>query len=276
MPRREAELLRRPQGERRARHAGGPGAQRPGARRRAPAACAWIPTARSSATVTSCTWSAACTASSRRARCLRPVRGRLPGRHAGRRAQGARHADHRRARAGESRPLRRHGRLLRRARRHGPGHHDPHAGIPRRRIQLPGRRRHRRRQRAGERARGSARQERARWCARSSWPRRGCEPRSAADRQLRLLHLQPGAGVPGAGGGGERVSQRRDHPACRRSALDAHAPVHLAGPGHAVRRRRLDGHDPRLRRARSRCWAYAWGISRIVEVFGGKVVRAGA
>ena len=32
----------------------------------------------------------------------------------------------------------------------------------------------------------------------------------------------------------------------------ADAPVHLAGPGHAARRRRVDGHDPRLRRHDSR------------------------
>ena len=42
--------------------------------------------------------------------------------------------------------LRRYGRLLRAARRHGSGHHHPHAGVSRRRLQLPGRRRHRRRQ----------------------------------------------------------------------------------------------------------------------------------
>ena len=84
----------------------------------------------------------------------------FPGRHAGRRAEGARHGDHRRAGAGAARPVRRHGRLLRRARRHGPGDHDPHAGVPRRRIQLPGGRRHRGRQRARHRTRRSARQER--------------------------------------------------------------------------------------------------------------------
>ena len=39
------------------------------------------------------------------------------------------------------RPLRRHGRLLRQERQHGSGDHDPHDGVRRRRIQLPGRRR---------------------------------------------------------------------------------------------------------------------------------------
>ena len=45
-------------------------------------------------------------------------------------------------------------------RRHGPCHHDPHAGVQGRRVQLPGRRRHRRRQRAADRARRGAGQER--------------------------------------------------------------------------------------------------------------------
>ena len=42
--------------------------------------------------------------------CLRPVRRDVSRRHAGRRAEGARHGDHRRARAGAPRPVRRHGR----------------------------------------------------------------------------------------------------------------------------------------------------------------------
>ena len=58
---------------------------------------------------------------------VRPVRRRVSGRHAGRRAEGARDGDHRRARAGAARVLRRHGRLLRPRRRHGPGDRDPHA-----------------------------------------------------------------------------------------------------------------------------------------------------
>ena len=44
-------------------------------------------------------------------------------------------------------------------------------------------------------------------------------------------------------------------------ALAAHAPVHLARPGHALRRRRFDGHDPRVRRPASRCSACASGTS---------------
>ena len=65
-------------------------------------------------------------------RCLRSVRRHVPGGHAGRCAESARHGDHRRARAGAARPVRRHRRLFRRARRHGPGHHHSHAGVPRR------------------------------------------------------------------------------------------------------------------------------------------------
>ncbi len=44
---------------------------------------------------------------------------------------------------GRARPVRRHGRLLRPQRRHGPGHHDSHAGLRGRRVQFPGRRRYR-------------------------------------------------------------------------------------------------------------------------------------
>ena len=65
-------------------------------------------------------------------RCLRSVRGDVPRGHAGRRAEGARDGDHRRARARASRTVRRHGGLLRRARRHGPGDHHSHARVPRR------------------------------------------------------------------------------------------------------------------------------------------------
>ena len=83
---------------------------------------------------------------------------------------------------------------------------------------------------------------------------------AAADRQLRFLHLQPGAGVPGARRGRARVSQRRDH-GRGGAGVRALASVHLAGSGHAVRCRRVDGHDPRLRRARCRCSACASGTS---------------
>src|ERR1700716_147938 len=86
------------------------------------------------------------------------------------------------------------------------------------------------------------------WCARSSSPRRGCEAAPAADRQLRLLHLQPGAGVPDPRRGGERLPQRRAHPAAGAGARTL-APVHLARPRDAVRRGRIHGHDPRVRRS---------------------------
>src|SRR5215469_16653938 len=115
---------RRSQGECRARHAGGPGAQR--SRARGPCrqrACRPLPLHRA--------------LQSRHAhgergagrarpgpRCLRSVRGGFSRRHAGGCAEGARHADHRRARAREPRVVRRHGRLLRRARGHGSRPHD--------------------------------------------------------------------------------------------------------------------------------------------------------
>ena len=44
-------------------------------------------------------------------------------------------------------------------------------------------------------------------------------------------------------------------------AARTHAPVHFAGAGHALRRGRQHGHDPRLRRVRCRCSACASGIS---------------
>src|SRR5437764_795645 len=83
----------------------------------------------------------------------------------------------------------------------------------------------------------------------SSSRRRGCEAATAADRQLRLLHLQPGAGVPGARGRGERLSERCAH-AREGPGAGAHAPVHLSGARDAVRCGRIDGHDPRVRRPR--------------------------
>ena len=78
---------------------------------------------------------------------IRPVCRGVSRRYAGGRTEGARHGADRRDRARAARVLRRHGRLLRSRRRHGPGDHDPHAGVSRRHLQLPGGRRHRRRQR---------------------------------------------------------------------------------------------------------------------------------
>jgi anthranilate synthase component 1 len=92
---------------------------------------------------------------------LRPFRGGISGRHAGRRAEVERDAHHRRARAGRARPVRRYGRLFRPRRRHGPGNHDPQHGVRRGPLQLPGRRRHRRRQPPGPGARRGDRQERS-------------------------------------------------------------------------------------------------------------------
>jgi hypothetical protein len=71
------------------------------------------------------------------------VRAGLPCRDGQRRAQGARHGDHRRTRTGRARTVRRHGRLLRLRRRHGHLHRHPHAGGARQNRQRPGRRRHR-------------------------------------------------------------------------------------------------------------------------------------
>ena len=76
--------------------------------------------------------------------------------------------------------------------------------------------------------------------------------------------------------GAEVLVHRND--AITVEAARALAPTHLCispGPGHAARRRRVDGHDRVLRRAACRCSVCASVTSRIVEVFGGEVVRAG-
>ncbi len=75
---------------------------------------------------------------------------RLPRRHRLRRAEGARHGDHRRAGSGEARHLRRLRRLFHRRRRHGHLHRAPHLDRQGRQDVRPGGRRHRRRFRAGE------------------------------------------------------------------------------------------------------------------------------
>ena len=117
-------------------------------------------------------------------RCLRSVRRHLSRGHAGGRAEGAGHGDHRRARAGGTAALWRHGRLFRTPWRHGSGDHHPHAGVPRRCLQLPGRRRHRRRQLAPGRVRRSHGEERRAAARARASRRRDCELRAqdAADR----------------------------------------------------------------------------------------------
>ena len=151
---------------------------------------------------------------------LRPVdalRAALPGRHRLRRPEDPRHGDHRRAGEGPARHLRRRGRPLQLGRRARDGHRPPHGAGQGRRRPRPGRRRDRRRLRPRLRVRGDAEQgggpparrpcRRARRpparqvrraldesqpIARSGSPRRyrRHEP-PAADRQLRLVHLQP-------------------------------------------------------------------------------------
>jgi hypothetical protein len=146
------------------------------------------------------------------------------------------------------------------------------------RVQLPGRRRRGRRQRA--RAEHDECSPRARRCAcaldRQGGPvmTAGDAGRAAADRQLRpspTTWCRP---------------SWCSAPRCACTATTSHgragagaradAPVHLAGARHAAGCRRLDGHDPRRSRALVPCSACASGTRAIVEVFGGKVVRAAA
>ena len=145
------------------------------------------------------------------------------------RAEGARDADHLRARGLPPRPVRRR----RRSTRCPDGTLDSciairtlvlHDGVA-----LPaGGRGDRRRQRPARRARGVPAQARR---ARSRDRPRGGAADDPADRQLRLVHLQPRAPVRRARGGGRRAAQRRDHGRTRRKQL---APSHLVispGPG---------------------------------------------
>ena len=146
---------RRSQGARRARDAGGPGAQRrrPGGRVRLGAVTDLMTVERYSHVM-----HLVSEVSGR----LRPgldarggARRSLPGRHGDRRAQGARDADHRRAGAGPPRPLRRRGRLHRLGRPHAWTPPSPSAPGHARRPRLdPGRRRHRGRFGSGGRMAG--------------------------------------------------------------------------------------------------------------------------
>ena len=83
---------------------------------------------------------------------------RAPGRHAVRRAQDPRDGDHRRARAGQARRLRRRGRLAVLRRRAGHLYLHPHRRGQGRDGAHPGRRRHRRRRQARLRVRGVPRE----------------------------------------------------------------------------------------------------------------------
>ncbi len=78
-----------------------------------------------------------------RAGLARRAAGRVPGRHAQRRAQDPRHGDHRRARAAPARHLRRRRRLRVVHRQHGSGDRDPHPGGHGRHRLRTGRRGHR-------------------------------------------------------------------------------------------------------------------------------------
>ncbi len=102
-----------------------------------------------------------------------------------------------------------------------------------------------------DRVRGSARQERRHGAGAGAREGGPVNAAPAAHRQLRFLHLQPGAGLPGAGCGGARatattrISVAQPRRRSRRRTCD------LARARHAGRCRRLHGHDRGLRRAHS-------------------------
>ena len=190
---------------------------------------------------------------------------RLPGRHGLRLAQGAGHGDHRRARAGPARPVRRRGRLLRSRRRHGDVHRHPHAaggraaglGPVRRRASSPTRsRRPSTRRRSTRRARSSRpsrRPERGRSTRRPPVARPG-RRRSAARSAARAR----GGGRPRRRGAGARARPRggdADEPAARAAGRQLRL-LHLQPrpvPGRAGRGRRgVPERRHRRRRASAR------------------------
>ena len=168
------------------------------------------------------------------------LRASLPGGHAVGRAEDPRDADHRRARAGQARALRRRGRL---PLLHGrPRHlhlHPLRAGQGRARARA-GRRRASWPTRTPATRCARPRPRRARCSRRSSWPAsrgtgRDTGPR---DRQLRLVHLQPRP-VPGRAGRRARGgAQRRATPTSCSSAAPDRVVV-SPGPVHAGRGGRL-------------------------------------
>jgi hypothetical protein len=148
-------------------------------------------------------------------------------------------------------------------RRHGPLHRDPHRGDQGRPDPRPGRRRHRRRFRPRFGMAGNAEQGAGAVARRRdgrSRPRHafrltgGCH--AIDDRQLRQLHLQPGAVFRRTRRGRQGVPQRCDHPqGNRRDEAGPHrglARSLLAGRG-----RHLGGERSRSSPARSRCSASA-------------------
>ena len=91
-----------------------------------------------------------------------------------------------------------------------------------------------------------------------------------ADRQLRLVHVQPRAPLRGARSGGRRPAQRRDHGG-RGGGARAVAPRRLPRPRPARGRGRRRRDRARVRRAACRCSASASATRRSSQAFGGEV-----
>ena len=106
-----------------------------------------------------------------------------------------------------------------------------HAGRP---LQRAGRRRHRRRLRSRARVPGDPGQDAARLRAgRADLAEEGLLSHDPADRQLRFVHLQPGAGLRRAGRRGRRCAATTRSPWTRRWRLAPTALVISPGPRHA-------------------------------------------
>ena len=193
------------------------------------------------------------------------LRSALPAGHALGRAQGPRDADHRRARAGQARRLRRRDRLPQLHRRPRHLHPHPHRGGQGRRRPRAGRRRHRRRRPARLRVRGVRGQGARACCGRSSW--RSSSP-TGHDHAVLVVDNYDSFTynlVQYLGELGRELEVVRNDRADRRRAARARLRPRrrLARAVHAQRGRHLRRrHAPLPRGRRADARACAWATSR--------------